>query len=132
MMKKKSQIENQFLQGSGMNQKGNIPLLFPIPSNQTEILFSDATTDHNKTFIQLKSVGVGAFPPFPLQVFIFTRGSFIPIIIELEGSALFNEGNTRALQVEDFSFIAVRFNDEVGQREAAVEVFIQKTFCFGC
>ncbi|WP_060664528.1 hypothetical protein [Bacillus sp. CHD6a] len=131
-MKKMSQIENHLVQGSGLNQTGNIPLLFPLRPNETEIIFSDETNNHNKTLIQIKSIGVGPFPPFPLQVFIFTKDSLFPIIAEVQGSALFNEGNTRAFQVENFSFLAIRFNDEVGQREAAAEVFIQKTFCIEC
>ncbi|WP_223701164.1 hypothetical protein [Sutcliffiella deserti] len=128
-MKKNSHVGNHFVQGSGLNQSGNIPLLFPIRSNETEIVFSDETTNHNKTLIQIRSVAVDPFPPFPLQVFIFTRDSLFPIIAEIEGSSLFSEGNTRAFQVEDFWFLAIRFNDEIGQREAAAEVFIQKTFC---
>ncbi|MEA3319897.1 MAG: exosporium protein D [Bacillota bacterium] len=131
-MKKQSHIESHFVQGSGLNQTGNIPLLFPLRPNETEIIFSDETNNHNKTLIQIKSIGVGPFPPFPLQVFIFTKDSLFPIIAEVQGSELFNEGNTRAFQVENFSFLAIRFNDEVGQREAAAEVFIQKTFCIGC
>lgn len=125
-------IEDHFVQGSGLNQTGNIPILFPLRPNVTEIIFSDETNNHNKTLIQLKSIGVFPFPPFPLEVFIFTKDSFFPIIAEVQGSELFGEGNTRAFQVENFSFLAIRFNEEVGLRQAAVEVFIQKTFCMGC
>ncbi|MGD6778547.1 hypothetical protein ACQCT3_02200 [Sutcliffiella horikoshii] len=125
-------IENHFVQGSGINQTGNIPILFPLRPNETEIIFSDDANNHNKTLIQLNSIGVFPFPPFPLQVFIFTKDSFFPIIAEVQGSELFGEGNIRAFQVENFSFLAIRFNDEVGLRQAAVEVFIQKTFCIGC
>ncbi|TYS67727.1 hypothetical protein FZC76_14270 [Sutcliffiella horikoshii] len=131
-MKKQTHIESHFVQGNGIDQNGNIPALFPLRPNQTEIIFSDETDNHNKTLIQITSIGVGAFPPFPLQVFIFTEDSFIPIIEEVQGSEFFNEGNTRAFQVENFRFLAIRFNDEVGQREAAAEVFIQKTFCIDC
>lgn len=131
-MKKDSHIENHFVQGSGFNQTGNIPLLFPIRPNQAEIIFSDETPNHNKTLIQIKSVAVEPFPPFPLQILIFTKDSFVPIIAEIEGSSLFSEGNTRAFQVEDFFLLAIVFQDEVGQRQAAAEVFIQKTFCIDC
>jgi len=125
-------LEDHFVQGSGLNQTGNIPILFPLRPNETEIIFSDNTDNHNKTLIQIKSIGVFPFPPFPLQVFIFTKDSFLPIIAEIQGSELFGEGNTRAFQVENFRFLAIRFNDDVALRQAAAEVFIQKTFCIGC
>lgn len=131
-MKKDNHIANHFVQGSGFNQAGNIPLLFPIRPNQAEIIFSDETPNHNKTLIQIRSVAVEPFPPFPLQVFIFTKDVAPPIVVEIEGSSLFSEGNTRAFQVEDFFFLAIIFQDEVGQRQAAAEVFIQKTFCIDC
>ncbi|WP_404445765.1 hypothetical protein LG307_20030 [Sutcliffiella horikoshii] len=124
-MKKDSHIENHFVQGSGFNQTGNIPLLFPIRPNQAEIIFSDETPNHNQTLIQIRSVAVDPFPPFPLQVFIFTKRVAPPIVAE-------TDANTRAFQVEDFFFLAIVFQDEVGERQAAAEVFIQKTFCIDC
>lgn len=122
--------ETHTMAGFGVDQAGNIPILVSLRPNVTETIFEDFTCNHNKTLIQLRSEPRGAFPAFPLEVTIRTRGSRIPIVATIPGSQ--NIESMRAFQVEDFESLSVRFNDEVGQREAAVSVFIQKTFCVCC
>jgi hypothetical protein len=122
--------ETHTMAGFGVNQAGNVPILVSLRPNVTETIFEDFTCNHNKTLIQLRSEPSGAFPAFPLEVTIRTRGSRIPIVATIPGSQTIE--SMRAFQVEDFESLSVRFNDEVGQREAAVSVFIQKTFCVCC
>lgn len=119
--------ETHTMAGFGVDQAGNVPILVSLRPNVTETIFEDFACNHNKTLIQLRSEPRGAFPAFPLEVTIRTRGSRIPIVATIPGNQ-----SMRAFQVEDFESLTVRFNDEVGQREAAVSVFIQKTFCVCC
>ncbi|WP_226681981.1 hypothetical protein [Sutcliffiella horikoshii] len=120
----KNFVETHKFQGVGENETGNIPLTFIINAGVEFVLFKDFTENHNKTYFQIGSPTLGPeFLDNNLLVRVTTDSSDAPLEYNIPLS------QTRAFQVENFSFLAIRFNDEVGLRQAAVEVFIQKTFC---
>jgi hypothetical protein len=111
--------ETHTIAGSGVNLTGNVPLQIFVPGNATDMpIFTDFTTNHNKTLLQLSTIGSSV----PLQISIFLRGE--PAIIDTIPA-----GATRIYQVEDFERLTV---SGAGTLNGQLNVFIQKTFCICC
>ncbi|WP_374964835.1 hypothetical protein [Lysinibacillus sp. RS5] len=102
---------------------GNITLLVGDPERT---IFEDHTCNHNKTLLELASLGTGpdgqSIPP--IQITIRTRGCDRPI-----RDVILPEG-TKVFQVEDFESLVVQ---NIGTEGPASFAFsIDKTFCICC
>jgi hypothetical protein len=105
---------------------GNDPFLtFPVSVRTTnQVVFQDYTCNHNKTFIQLRSIDLDdQNPAVDLTVTINLRNCPNQIVFTLPALG------TRALQVEDFESLVVSNPTAIF---GALNVIIQKTFCICC
>jgi hypothetical protein len=114
-------ISTHTVSGAGAEgETGNIPFRIDLPAGETQTAFEDFTRNHNKTMLQISTLGAGP----AMDITIRTRASELPITETIPG-----DFNTRLFQVEDFESLIV---SNPSTNLGGILVHIQKTFCICC